>query len=481
MPARISAELDQLMNALLGEERRRVYETIGAPLPSTLRFNPLKGSPQKQRELLCEQGFQLEQVPALPGAFRVKSEPFPIGRSLSHFIGHVYIQDLSSMLPPLVLEVEPGHRVLDLCAAPGSKTSQMAALMQGRGSLVANDSSLKRLRSLAANLQRCNVANCAVLKGYGEQLGIRCFEFFDRVLLDPPCSGLGTLHKSPEILSWWSLRDTQRLARIQRSLLGSAVKALRPGGILVYATCTLTPHENEAVLAEALSRYPLELESFELPGWTVRPGLTRFQDENYGPQLARAVRLYSFETGSEGFFIARLRKTGSLPPPSRSGNHRTVEIPLLDWAHPMLRDSFRALSRHFGIPEETFQAHLYRAHRHLHVLDPQLEAVPFPSPPINLGLPVARVLRRGLELTTEGVQFFGERMSRNILEIEDLKTLERFVNREKPQPPCPGSGQVAVRYRGLTFGYGMAARGFLKSRFPKGPWPIRLLPQEKEN
>ncbi len=257
MAFRPSPELDQLLEKLLGPQKQGLYDQIGLKLPHHIRFNPLKGDVERQQEFFRRQGFAFQPIPEIKDVYRITRQPYPIGKSLSHYLGHIYVQDIASMLPAMVLNPRPGDWVLDMSAAPGSKTTLMGALMENRGVILANDVVSKRLKALGKNLERMSIVNTTVYKWFGEQFGNTYFEQFDKVLLDPACSGLGTLHKNPEILTWWTPKHCQRLASGQKNLLISAVKALRPGGELLYSTCTLTPEENEGVIDFALNHLPV--------------------------------------------------------------------------------------------------------------------------------------------------------------------------------------------------------------------------------
>ncbi len=478
---RISPELDALLTGLVGEERHRIYQNIGRAYPHTIRFNPLKGDVSAQAALLQEEGFQFEPHPALPNVFRIRFQPFPIGKSLSHFLGHIYVQDLSSMIPPLVLDPQPGEQVLDLSAAPGSKTTQMAALMANQGVVVANDVAMKRLRGLMTNLERMGVINTAVFKWYGEQYGNAYFEQFDRVLVDPACSGLGTLHKNPEVLGWWTPAHCDRLSRSQRSLLISAIKAVRPGGVVVYSTCTLTPQENEAVVSHVLAHYPVELETISLPGLASHPGLTAFEGQGFHPQLERAIRIYPFENESEGFFVARLRKTEAMPTPSRHSRTKSVERLAFLTAHTAPAKKYLDyLCRHFGIPEKALSPFRFLMGKSLYVVSAELAAFPFQARPLQMGLMMAHLLKQAAKLTTGGAHLLGPYATRQVVDLPDLASVQGFVNRQPLNLTVEGRGQVLVRYRGSMIGYGLVEAGRLKSQFPKAEWPFHLVKQDPE-
>ena len=220
--------------------------------------------------------------------------------------GRIYIQSLSSIAASLALDPQPGEAVLDLCAAPGSKTSHIAALMGNEGRLVANDASRSRSFKLRAVLDRLG-AQAQVRTGPGEQLGRRLAEQFDRVLVDAPCSGEGRFHADdPESHARWSPGHVKRLASKQKALLHAGIEATRPGGVIVYSTCTLSPEENEGVLARALKKYPVELEDLplDLDG---QPALTEWKGKALPESIARARRLLPGPL-FDGFFLARLRR-----------------------------------------------------------------------------------------------------------------------------------------------------------------------------
>ncbi len=476
MAYQVPAELDELMEKLLGKEKERFFSEVGVSFPHTIRFNTLKGSEEALAAFLREQGFEFEPFTDLPNVYRIRYQPYPIGKSLSHFLGHFYVQDLASMLPPLVLNPQPGELVLDMSAAPGSKTTQMAALMKNQGMILANDVVSKRLRALINNLQRMGVANTAVVKMYGESFGNLYFETFDRILLDPACSGLGTLHKSPEVLGWWTPQHCVRLAASQKKLLRSAIRALKPGGVLVYSTCTLTPEENEEVIDEALENFPLELEEIQLPGIVSRPGLTEFEGREYRPQLARARRLYPFESQTEGFFIARLRKTAPVEKKVRKKSRPPQPLKFLSASTAPVKKYLQFLQQHFEMPSEAFRRFRYQMGRNITAVTPEIAEFLFITRPLKFGLNIAHPLSQVAKLTTEGVHLFGPLAKRNVVALSELTTLEQFVNRRALDLPAAGQFQVLVTYRGLPIGYGLVEQGRFKSQFPKGEWPFRLLP-----
>lgn len=471
----ISEELDQLLDKLLGEEKRLIYKQIGRKLPHHIRFNPLKGDLKDQQELFLEQGFRFQALEERDDIFQMTFQPYPIGKSLSHFLGHIYVQDIASMLPAHVLSPQPGEWVLDMSAAPGSKTTLMAAMMKNQGVLLANDIVRKRLRALGKNIERMSLCNTLMYKWYGEQFGNIFFECFDKVLLDPACSGLGTLHKNPEILTWWTESHCERLADSQKNLLISAIKSLRPGGTLVYSTCTLTPLENEEIVDFALKEFPLEIEEINLDGIKTWPGLTTFEGKVFHPDLAKTIRLYPFDRMTEGFYVAKIRKTGNLQTPRVDRQKPKAHFPFISHKTSPVKKYLDYLSEHFQIPEAVFKDFVYLMQKDIIFVDRDILDFTIYGSPLQLGLPLARPMDYGGKLNTGGCHLFGPHAKRMIVELPDLETLEKFVNRGPLDIVVEATGQHIVKYKNCIIGYGVADGGRLKSQFPKGDWPFKLV------
>jgi len=163
------------------------------------------------------------------------------------------------MLPPIVLHPSEKDLVLDLCSAPGSKTTQLAEMMKNKGRLVVNELEMDRIKALVFNLDKMNFLNCGIVHQRGEILSKYYDSYFDKILVDAPCSGLGIIQKKSEVNKWWSVERVNNLVEIQNKLLVSAIKMLKVGGELVYSTCTLTPEENELIINRILEKYPVDV------------------------------------------------------------------------------------------------------------------------------------------------------------------------------------------------------------------------------
>ena len=291
----------------------RFFEVAKSEPDKAIRCNTLKISPDELLERLEARGWEVEQpFSEYPEIMIVRSELLPgeIGKTREHILGYYYVQEVTSMMPIIALGLKEGDRVLDLCAAPGSKTTQAAAMMENSGSIIANDLSIGRIRILAANLERCGVTNAIVTRHNGvelcdklRKLGIK----FDKILVDAPCSGEGNLRCSPRTLLEWSEGLLKSLSRKQKRLLDSVVDLLAEGGEIVYSTCTYAPEENEVVVQHFIDGHDFELVDVDLPLVT-RKGLGKWRKEKFDGKMDNVKRIYHHDNDMEGFFVSKLRR-----------------------------------------------------------------------------------------------------------------------------------------------------------------------------
>lgn len=285
---------------------------LASPPRTYLRLNRARGDPRETLRRLQTKGFGLRAT-GLPHVHEVLEQPFSVGATDEYLFGRYYLQDAASVLAPLALEPRPGERVADLCAAPGGKTVVLADVTDNRAALLAFEADPDRARALESNLQRCGVRSAAVYPVPGEravELGLT----FDRVLLDAPCTGEGVVQRHPGRRRG-HLGEYAACARVQRSLIEAASELLRPGGVLVYSTCTLAPEENELQIQAALASGRFELEALPAPlrdvrlqGRALLPGLTHVAGTDLDPRLERAAHALPHLHGTLGFFLARLRR-----------------------------------------------------------------------------------------------------------------------------------------------------------------------------
>ena len=285
------------MKRLLGEAGFFAYEkALHEPVTRALRVNLLlwpDGTPPCKIEGLGE------AVPWAKGAYFVEGDARP-GLSPLHEGGAFYLQEPSALTAVSALDPKPGERILDLCAAPGGKSTQIAALMQGRGLLVCNEPVPSRAQILSRNVERMGVRNAVVVSGMPDQLAPHFPAFFDRILVDAPCSGEGMFRRQPEAGDEWSENSPRGCADRAMEILAQAAKMLRPGGVVVYSTCTFNDTENEGVLTRFMAEHPeFSLEAFDLPGL---------------PSGERGyAHLYPHEIRGEGHFVSLLRKSADAP------------------------------------------------------------------------------------------------------------------------------------------------------------------------
>lgn len=282
---------------------------------NSIRCNTLKISPNELRKRLEEKAWVIEQPwHEYPEVMIVVNElePGELGRTREHVTGLYYIQDLSSMLPLLALKPKAGELILDLFAAPGSKTTQMAMMMNNEGSIIANDNDLARIKVLASNLERCGCMNVVVTRHDAVILCEKLFKMewkFDKILLDVPCSGEGTTRGSPKTFIMWNPRMIQKLSRMQRKFIASAVPLLKDGGELVYSTCTYAPEENEKNVNFMIKEIGLKIQESNLPV-KCRQGITEWEGEKFDSEVEKACRIYPHDNDTEGFFISKFKKLG---------------------------------------------------------------------------------------------------------------------------------------------------------------------------
>lgn len=291
------------MNALLGEKEYKDFlESYDKPRYYGLRVNTLKISVE---EFLKISPFELEPVPWTRDGFYYPEGESP-GRHPYYHAGLYYIQEPSAMLPGEVVDARPGERILDLCAAPGGKSVQVAAGMKGEGLLVANDINSERVKALVKNIELCGVRNAVVTNESPERLARNFQRYFDKILVDAPCSGEGMFRKDEDAVRSWEKFKCETCACIQRDILMSVDKMLKPGGYLVYSTCTFSPEEDELMISHFLDSHG-NYELVEIPRTAgIESGRPEWAGGN--KELSRTVRLWPHKLKGEGHFVAKLRK-----------------------------------------------------------------------------------------------------------------------------------------------------------------------------
>ncbi len=477
------------------------------PLRKSLRVNTLKTSIEAFRAWAKKEGWQLNAVPWCPEGFFVdrsslfelrpagREEKVPaLGKDLLHLLGHVYMQEAASMLPVALLDPQPGETILDMAAAPGSKTTQIAARMQNTGVVLANDMQEKRLGTLKEALHRAGVVNTVVMKKAGQWYGQHMVERFDRVLCDAPCTAQGTVRKDVDALKYSSEQSIRAMAKLQYSLLESAVHAAKVGGRIVYSTCTLTPEENEMVVGRILNKYceqltvvdvtegsevrdrrseirgqKLALHQAVKDSMVVQEELKKTENWPLTSDLRPFLRLWPQTYDTEGFFCAVLEKTATTKHPEFAKAAFFQERPLRK--HERLHIGAR-LEEIYGTSFMDDSCRLLELNGQLLLSTAAVEHAQLPSRNYALGLPYAKLLRdKTCRLTHDLVIARGTMASSNVMEVTDGQ-LQELLNGKDIACPKDLHGDVILLRRGVALGIGLAQEGAMKNRISR--WLVQL-------
>jgi len=283
------------------------------PLKS-IRVNTLKITPDQLIKKLPSHWQIKQPFPNHPEIIIINNQlkPGELGNSINHLIGNYYIQEISSMMSIIALQPSADDTYLDLCAAPGSKTTQAAQSMQNKGLIIANDELKGRTPILSLNIERLGITNTIITRDNGVRLceKLKKINFQStKILLDPSCSGEGTIRTCPENLLEWSESNIKQLTKIQKRLASSALNLLKPGGELLYSTCTYSPEENELIIQYLLDNFKnqIKIQPVKLPIKT-RQGIIEWQDKKLNPQLKNCIRIYQQDNNTEGFFLCKIKK-----------------------------------------------------------------------------------------------------------------------------------------------------------------------------
>jgi 16S rRNA (cytosine1407-C5)-methyltransferase len=319
---------EDFREALSVEDFRALEEELARPARQSLRVNTLKVDPQAAvREWTERYGWQLEPVPFCSTGWWVKSGAVQPSLTREHRFGYFYIQEAASMLPPELFDFGglDAPLILDMAASPGGKTTHLVSKTGDRGLVIANDASAGRITALRLVLNNWGATSVAVTRFPGEKFGVWFPETFDAVLLDAPCSMQGLRTSESHPLRPITAREVRQLHTRQVSLLESALRAAKVGGQVVYSTCTLTPEEDEMVLAALLERHPGIFEIMDLRGKFNAPALPGWQGTDFPEEVQGAARLFPQRYGTAGFFAALLRKLRPLTGKTESPPERPME------------------------------------------------------------------------------------------------------------------------------------------------------------
>ncbi len=450
------------------EDLQTVHQWYDRPHGRGMRINTLKLPAGRIDEL----GFDCEPVPFSPLGFRLTGDTQRPGRSPWHHAGAIYMQEPSAMSAATALAPRPGERVLDLCAAPGGKTTQIAAMMMGQGLLFANEYVRSRANILVSNIERMGISNAIVTSLHPDAIAQRFPMWFDRVLVDAPCSGEGMFRREEAAVTEWSPEHVRTCAARQRGILHSAAQCVAEGGVLVYSTCTFAPEENELTIAAFLDEHPdFHLEAIDADFG--RSGMTAAQLDAFVsaypeaaisapiPEDITLTRRIFPEDGGEGHFVARMRRSGTI-----DHNDRQEELPLCEGAGEQVIDLLDSCFT--SLP-----------HGYIHTQGDTVYLLPCPAelisglPVVRAGVPVGTIEKKRIEPHHALFMAADPSTCRNRLELEpDDPQLDSFLHGQQLDVPDHLRGYTAVLCGGIVTGFGKASGGALKNRYPKG---LRLL------
>ncbi|HEV2895421.1 MAG TPA: RsmF rRNA methyltransferase first C-terminal domain-containing protein [Actinomycetota bacterium] len=457
MTAGLPGAFEARMRQLLGPEAPAFLASYRRPAQRAVRANPLKLDPA-----------------ALPGLLGIPPDPVPwsleawflpegvrVGDTLAHAAGLCYVQEPSALAVAEVLDVRPGQRVLDLAAAPGGKATQAAGRLGGRGVVVANEVQRGRAQALADNLDRWGSPRTVLAGETVARLAAALPGEFDRVLLDAPCSGEGLFRRNPAAAAQWRPGHVGGNAERQRGLLADAARLVRPGGVLVYSTCTFAPEENEQQVAGFLAANP----AWELLPIPMHPGFAPGRPDwapGGPPELARTVRLWPHHLRGEGHFIAKLTRPGSpadgdrdaLPGSrergSREGGSREVLEAWRGFAAEALEDAPPGVT---AVGERVYS-----------VPDPEVATAGVRL--VRPGLLLGRVRPGRFEPAHALAMAVGAGTARRV-RVVDGREAAAWVRGETVGWDGP-AGWAVVTWNGWPLGWGRGAGGTLKNHYPKG-------------
>lgn len=450
------------MKKLMGESYQSLLDSYDQPESKGIRTNTLKLEPD---ELADKLPFETQAVNWCKEGFYIDHTVRP-GKNPYYYAGLYYVQEPTAMAAVEVLDPKPGDWVLDLCAAPGGKSTQIGARLQGIGLLVANELVNSRAGILSTNIERMGMANAIVTNEFPERLVDSFYESFDKILVDAPCSGEGMFRKDPGALADWSLERVDRCMGKQEKILESAHRLLKPGGVLVYSTCTFSPEENEQIIEAFIEKYPYTLQTIELPGITDhgRVDWTRKQQQ----EITKTLRIMPMTVKGEGHFIAKLIKS--------EGIAEAIDVKQ-GYPKSRLKKATRTdLQDYRDFAKNNLQAEFYqKIEDRLYLLGDHLYAIPAA---IELErIANLKLLRTGLDLGTFKKNRFEPSyalamalklsQAKNSVDLNDEDLAYQYLKGEALNLQAP-KGWVLVGYDGYPLGFGKASEGLIKNHYPKG-------------
>ena len=434
---------ERMENMLESEYGAFISALENESIRSGIRVNTLK---ENARNAILPEFGELERVPwCETGYFADKSEVS--GNHPYHASGLFYFQEPSAMSVIEGLSINEGDFVLDLCAAPGGKSTQAAAKLNGTGLLVSNEIVRKRAEILSGNIERMGIKNAVVTNEPPERLAKKYPSFFDKIIIDAPCSGEGMFRKEPQAVTEWSVEHTKSCAARQKNIIDSAVKMLRGGGYIIYSTCTFAPVENEQIVSYILDNYNFEL--CEIPRLSMlSDGVPKWSDGN--PELTKTKRIFPHKEKGEGHFIALLHSLDDNPPIRPEVKPQKTDLKLY---REFEKSSMNCeLQGNFTL----FGDNLYLVPDGIDINGVKV---------IRAGLHMGTMKKNRFEPSHAAAMAFPKKYFKTTAEYS-IDDVNKYLFGEVL--PCTERGWCAVTYNGFVLGWGKSDGRTLKNHYPKG-------------
>ncbi len=465
----VSENIADYIQSVFGNEFLDKYKAYVAS--DYIQYVRIPGNTEEQKiitDKLLQYGIKLQKVENVPNAYSLLKGSAIVGKTLEHALGKYYIQSLSSMIPPLLLNPSSSDTTIDMCAAPGSKATQLAEMMNNSGTLYVNEPSIGRTKALAHNLDKLNVLNAGMLTSKGELISKYFDNYFDKVLIDAPCTGLGIVQKKQEVSNWWTLNHASTLSETQFKLLVSGIKSAKIGAEILYSTCTLTVEENELVVGKILEKYPVKLMDIELPVKS-HSGFTKYRGEELNPELAKTRRIIPWEINSEGFFIAKFIKTDETVP-SKKMDVKQAQLEFLSWDNKNIKEHIINISDWYGIDIEILKGYDYLFKKN----EMQFIKSEWHSDNLSVfaraGLKLGKLDKHGnIVLHTLAAQALQKYITKNIVVLNSKDELKNYLTGGtlRSMIDIEPKGRKVVSYKGDMIGGAIATKDGLKSQFPR--------------
>jgi len=438
------------------------------PLRRAIRVNTIKISIDNFIAIAKKKDWQLTQIPWCTEGFwiEIKEEITPLGNSAEHLAGLFYIQEASSMMPVsallhhLIDQKIGAPTLLDAAAAPGSKTTQLAAALDNRGLIIANEYSSSRIKMLHANIQRCGIKNVALTHFDAAVFGKWLPNTFDAILLDAPCSGEGTVRKDKHAMKNWNQVSIESIATVQKTLIESAFQALKPGGIMVYSTCTLSLEENQEVCAQLQLSYPDNVEYLSLENL--------FPDANKTLTEEGFLHIWPQIYDSEGFFVAAIKKNGQIE--SKKAQKRLAKFPFNPASSITQKALYSYFDNQFGVNE--VDGLLYQRDNEFWLFPenivPLIDQLRFSRLGIKVAEQFGKGRKCGFKITHEFASCYGQQATKNLMVLASHQAREYLQGRDIYDIDTSSStGEVLVSYQGYTLGLGKSLDNRIKNNLPR--------------